>query len=76
MGAFVRARVGGGGWRPECLGPRGADGQERREREFTVVEHRPRTRHSPRLSPTGEVWAILSVIMTTYGEPYICQELG
>lgn len=66
MGAFVRARVEGGGWKPECLGPRGAGGQEKREREFTFVERRPRTRHSPRLSPTGEVWAIPSVIVIIY----------
>lgn len=56
-------RGGGGGWRPECLGPPGAGGQERQEREFTFVERQPRTRHSPRLSPTREVWAIPSVII-------------
>lgn len=73
MGAFVRAGVGRGeagcSWRPECLGPWGAGGQERQEREFTSVERRPRTRHSPRLSPT------LSVIIITYRAPGVCQAL-
>lgn len=63
-GGLCEGRRGGGGvWRPECLGPPGAGGQERQEREFTFVERQPRTRHSPRLSPTREVWAIPSVII-------------
>lgn len=78
MGAFVRAGVEGGAgcsWRPECLGPWGAGGQEREEREFTSVERRPRTRHSPRLSPTGDVGATPSVIISTYRAPGVCQAL-